>query len=53
MKQILKTTVVCLIAISFCQAQTLYKSGIDSGGENVKVGNTKLLYTIGEVHVQE
>ena len=53
MKHILKTVITSLIAISFCQAQTLYKSGIDSGGDNVKVGNTKVLYTIGEVHVQE
>jgi hypothetical protein len=53
MKYILKTIVVCFITISFCQAQTLYKTSIDSGGDNVKVGNTKLLYTIGEVHVQE
>ena len=53
MKHILKTVITSLIAISFCQAQTLYKSGIDSGGDNVKVGNTKLLYTIGEVNVQE
>lgn len=53
MKQILKTIIIGFITISFCQAQTLYKSGIDSGCDNVKVGNTKVLYTIGEVHVQE
>ncbi|WP_323788179.1 lamin tail domain-containing protein [Psychroserpens sp.] len=53
MKHILKPILISLITISFCQAQTLYKSGIDSGGDNVKVGNTKVLFTIGEVHVQE
>ena len=53
MKQILKTIIISLLCISFCQAQTLYKSGIDSGGDNVSVGNTKVLYTIGETHVQE
>jgi hypothetical protein len=51
--KITRIAILSLLAISFCQAQTLYKSGIDSGGDNVKVGNIKLLYTIGEVNVQE
>lgn len=53
MKTTLKIALLSLVAFNFCDAQTLYKSGIDSGGDNVKVGNTKLLYTIGEVNVQE
>ena len=51
--KITKIAILSLFAISFCQAQTLYKSGIDSGGDNVKVGNIKLLYTVGEANVQE
>jgi hypothetical protein len=53
MRPILKIIVTSFIAMSFCQAQTLYKTSIDSGGDNVSVGNTKLLYTIGEVYVKE
>ncbi|RED42122.1 putative secreted protein (Por secretion system target) [Winogradskyella eximia] len=47
------TSFVIMCCFGWLSSQTLYKSSIDSGGDNVKVGNTKLLYTIGEVNVQE
>jgi hypothetical protein len=53
MKNILKTILASVIAVSFCQAQTLYKSSIDSGGDHVSVSNIKLLCTIGEVLEEE
>jgi hypothetical protein len=51
--KITRIAILSILAISFCQAQMLYKSSIDSGGDNVKVDDIKLLYTIGEVNVQE
>ena len=35
------------------QAQTIEKFSIDNGGASVTNGNITLLYTIGEVNVQE
>ncbi|WP_296316866.1 lamin tail domain-containing protein, partial [Winogradskyella sp. UBA3174] len=51
--KITRIAILSILAISFCQAQMLYKSSIDSGGDNVKVDDIKLLFTIGEVNVQE
>ena len=41
-----------LIAI-ISNAQSIYKSSIDSGGASVTAGGLQVLYTIGEVNVQE
>lgn len=40
-------------AFFFGNAQTIEKFSIDSGGASVSEGNIQLLYTIGEVNVQE
>jgi len=49
-------TKIFLIALFLSQialAQTLYKSSIDNGGAIVSNANIQMLYTIGEVNVQE
>lgn len=51
MKQLIIMTVVCL-SLSI-QGQTIVKSSIDSGGASASAGNIRILYTIGEVVVQE
>jgi len=52
----MKTKLILLIIllIGFLSySQNLYKSSIDSGGASVSVGNLQVLFTIGEVAVQE
>lgn len=51
----MKTVLTCLISILTCslQAQSIEKFSIDSGGDNFNDGNIQVLYTIGEVNVQE
>ena len=51
MKNILLIIVSLLVNISF--SQSIEKFSIDSGGASVSAGNIELLYTIGEVNVQE
>lgn len=51
MKKIL--TIAVILFGSQAIAQTIVKSSIDSGGENVSNGNIQVLYTIGEVVVGE
>ena len=51
MKQLVIITAVCL---SFSlQGQTIEKFSIDSGGANTTSGGIEILYTIGEVAIQE
>ena len=52
----MKTKIIFLITllISFISfAQSIEKSSIDSGGASATAGNIEILYTIGEVVVQE
>ena len=52
----MKTTnifILTLFITFISNAQSIYKSSIDSGGASVSVGGLQVLYTIGEVHVQE
>ena len=42
-----------LSATHLTTAQTIEKSSIDSGGASASAGNIEVLYTIGEVNVQE
>jgi hypothetical protein len=51
MKQILSYLIFSLSFI--LQGQTIYKSSIDSGGDTSSNGNIQIMYTIGEVNVQE
>ena len=51
MKQLIVITAVCL-SLSL-QGQSIEKYSIDSGGSNAAAGNIQVLYTIGEVAVQE
>ncbi|PWK18564.1 hemagglutinin protein [Xanthomarina spongicola] len=51
MKHLIIIVVVCL-SISL-QGQTLEKFSIDSGGASATVGGIEILYTLGEVNVQE
>ena len=44
--------VVCLFG-GFIYGQSIYKSSIDSGGDSAANGNIQVIYTIGEVNVQE
>lgn len=53
MKLVLKTIMLGLITVCFTQAQTIYKSSIDNGGDNVSVGNNKVLYAIGGTNIRE
>ncbi len=50
-KDLLVVLTVFIVNITF--AQTIYKSSMDSGGGNTINGNIQLLYTIGEVNLQE
>ena len=52
MKKIITLLVLLTISFSFGQT-TIKKSSISSGGGIVTQGNTTVLYTIGEVTVQE
>ena len=51
MKKIILIAVMVIWNQSF--SQTIYKSSIDSGGASTSAGNIQVLYTIGEVNVQE
>lgn len=54
--QTMKALLILLISLNFAlfaQAQTIEKFSIDSGGAMATVSNISLLYTIGEVNVQE
>jgi hypothetical protein len=51
MKMIL--TVFSIFGACLIQAQTIEKFSIDSGGDNFNDGTVQVLYTIGEVNVQE
>ena len=54
MKTIKKITVIVLALITVqAFSQTIEKFSIDSGGASVTAGNIEILYTIGEVNVQE
>jgi len=45
---------ISLLFLSFTiTAQQIEKFSIDSGGESFTSANTQLIYTIGEVHIQE
>ena len=49
-----KFTFLAILLTSFiCNAQTIEKFSIDSGGASVTIGDIQILYTIGEVNVQE
>ncbi|MBT8270239.1 MAG: hemagglutinin protein [Bacteroidia bacterium] len=50
MKQL---TFLFALAISFCSAQTIEKFSIDNGGASVSAGGLEVVYTIGEVNIQE
>ncbi len=45
--------ILVMLFTSMLAAQTIDKFSIDSGGDNVASGDLKLLFTIGEVNVQE
>jgi len=52
----MKTINILLIVLSFsciCEGQTIEKFSIDSGGASTTAEGVELLYTIGEVNVQE
>ncbi len=48
-----KILFIALLASCSINAQTIVKSSIDSGGGSVSAGNIQMVYTIGEVRVQE
>ena len=52
MKKII-TIVIILVSISSFSQTAIKKSSIDSGGASVTNGNISMVYTIGEVAVQE
>jgi len=52
MKKYLTLTMILYIS-TYSQAQTIEKFSIDSGGASITVGGIEVLYTIGEVNVQE
>ena len=43
--------ICALLFFNLCQAQTIEKFSIDSGGDSASNGNIEVLYTIGEVNV--
>ena len=47
------TIAMLLLVPLLGMSQSIEKFSVDSGGASVFVGNTAVLYTIGEVHVQE
>ncbi len=51
MKQL--TLIVMLLFGGILWGQSIYKSSIDSGGASASNGNIQIVYTIGEVNVQE
>ena len=46
-------TLFAMALVLFGQAQSIEKFSIDSGGGSVTAGGIQMLYTIGEVNVQE
>ena len=55
LKPIIVNLLLC-ITFFYCNlamSQSIEKSSIDNGGASVTVGNIEILYTIGEVNVQE
>ena len=44
---------VAFIFTLWCNAQSIEKFSIDSGGASASADGIQILYTIGEVHVQE
>jgi len=53
MKAIFITLLFLGFTTSFIKAQTIEKFSIDSGGASTIVGDIQILYTIGEVNIQE
>jgi hypothetical protein len=51
MKKLILSLVICFVSV--LHAQQISKSSIDSGGANVSAGGIQMIYTLGEVHVQE
>jgi hypothetical protein len=52
----MRTLIIILVFLSFSnlsEAQSIEKFSIDSGGASVTAGGIQILYTIGEVNVQE
>lgn len=47
------TFLSCILLTSISFGQTIEKFSIDSGGQSISTGNIQMLYTIGEVNVQE
>ncbi len=47
------TIMVTICMSTYLQAQTIEKFSIDSGGASVTAGGIDILYTIGEVNIQE
>ena len=47
------STILTLLLIVFAKAQSIEKFSIDSGGASASTGGIEILYTIGEVNVQE
>ncbi|SDF05453.1 hypothetical protein SAMN05421855_1101, partial [Ulvibacter litoralis] len=50
----LKFTLLSMLLVSFFgMGQSIEKFSIDSGGASASAGNIQILYTLGEVNVQE
>ncbi|WP_299335804.1 hemagglutinin protein [uncultured Psychroserpens sp.] len=47
------SSIILLFSVFILNAQTIVKSSIDSGGASSTSGNIQIVYTIGEVNVQE
>jgi len=45
--------IISILISNILFSQSIYKSSLDSGGASTAVGNIQILYTIGEVNVQE
>ena len=52
MKTVLTILSFCLVSF-FGNGQSIEKFSIDSGGASASAGNIEILYTLGEVNVQE
>lgn len=48
-----KIFLIALIVSQIAYSQTIYKSSIDNGGASISNTNIQMIYTIGEVNVQE
>jgi len=49
----IKITIIIALITIVSSAQTIKKSSVDSGGASTSSGNIQLIYTIGEVNIQE